>query len=62
MAAERRRSEKKGMQEFFQAVRHPQANMTYEEFVELFTKVLWASYERMVAQQQRKECTRRKRP
>jgi hypothetical protein len=62
MAAERRRAEKQCMQEFFQAVRHPQATMTYEEFVEFFATVLRASYERTVERQQRKACPRQKRP
>jgi hypothetical protein len=60
MATERRQSEKRCMQEFFQAVRHPQASMTYEEFVEFFVHVLRASYESMVVRQQRKALRRQK--
>jgi hypothetical protein len=50
------------MQEFFQAVRHPQASLTYEEFVEFFTNVLRASHASMVVRQQRKASRRQKLP
>jgi hypothetical protein len=62
MTTERRQSEKRCMQEFFQAVRHPQASLTYEEFVEFFTNVLRASHASMVVRQQRKASRRQKLP